>query len=82
MKTVCRVLEVARSHIHDLHRRSDNWKDARKGPHRLVTRSCWPRYASRSPSCPAMGIGVPAPWSIASGSNRTVCGSIPSGSTG
>lgn len=31
MKTVCRVLEVARSHIHDLNRRSDDWKDARKG---------------------------------------------------
>lgn len=31
MKTVCRVLEVARSHIHDLHRRSDDWKDGRKG---------------------------------------------------
>ena len=31
MKTVCRVVEVARSHIHDLNRRSDDWKDARKG---------------------------------------------------
>lgn len=45
MKTVCRVLEVARSHIHDLHRRSDDWKEARKartpvGDAQLLTEIC------------------------------------------
>ena len=31
MKTVCRVLEVARSHVHDLHHRDIDWCDGRKG---------------------------------------------------
>lgn len=31
MKAVCRVLAVSRSHVHDLHHRGDDWKDARKG---------------------------------------------------
>lgn len=31
MKTVCRVLGVARSHIHDLHYRDADWRDGRKG---------------------------------------------------
>lgn len=30
MKTVCRVLGVARSHVHDLHHRAYYWQDARK----------------------------------------------------
>jgi putative transposase len=31
VKTVCRVLGLARSHVHDLHHRGDDWKDGRKG---------------------------------------------------
>jgi transposase InsO family protein len=31
MKTVCRVLGVARSHVHDRHHRSEDWGDARRG---------------------------------------------------
>lgn len=31
MKTVCRVLGLARSHVHELHHRRDHWKDGRKG---------------------------------------------------
>lgn len=31
MKTVCRVLGLARSHIHELHQRDDNWRDGRTG---------------------------------------------------
>jgi transposase InsO family protein len=31
MKTVCRALGVARSHVHELHRRSPHWHDGRKG---------------------------------------------------
>lgn len=31
MKTVCRVLCVARSHVHELHHRSEDWRDGRKG---------------------------------------------------
>lgn len=31
MKTVCRVLGVARSHVHELHHRSPDWRDGRKG---------------------------------------------------
>ena len=31
MKTVCRALGVARSHVHELHRRSPDWHDGRKG---------------------------------------------------
>lgn len=31
MKTVCRVLGVARSHVHDRHHRSEDWRDARRG---------------------------------------------------
>lgn len=31
MKTVCRVLGLARSHIHELHRRDDTWRDGRTG---------------------------------------------------
>ena len=31
MKTVCRVLGVARSHVHDLHHRHPQWTDGRKG---------------------------------------------------
>jgi transposase InsO family protein len=30
MKTVCRVLGVARSHVHQLHHRAPGWSDARK----------------------------------------------------
>ncbi len=30
MKTVCRVLGVARSHVHEVHHRSHDWQDARK----------------------------------------------------
>lgn len=29
MKAVCRVLECARSHIHALDRRADDWRDGR-----------------------------------------------------
>jgi putative transposase len=32
MKTVCRVLGVARSHVHDRHHRGEDWRDARRGP--------------------------------------------------
>ena len=31
MKTVCRVLGVARSHVHELHYRDGGWADGRKG---------------------------------------------------
>lgn len=31
MKTVCRVLGLARSHIHELHHRGGDWTDRRKG---------------------------------------------------
>ena len=31
MKTVCRVLGVARSHVYELHDRSEDWRDGRKG---------------------------------------------------
>lgn len=31
MKTVCRVLGVARSHVHDVDHRASDWQDARKG---------------------------------------------------
>ena len=31
MKTVCRVLVLARSHVRDLHHRGDDWLDGRKG---------------------------------------------------
>jgi len=31
VKTVCRVLGLARSHVRDLHHRSEDWKDGRKG---------------------------------------------------
>lgn len=31
MKTVCRVLELARSHIHDLRHRDEQWRDGRTG---------------------------------------------------
>ena len=31
MKTVCRVLGLARSHIQELHHRDDDWRDGRKG---------------------------------------------------
>lgn len=31
MKTVCRVLGLARSHVRDLHHCSEDWKDGRKG---------------------------------------------------
>jgi putative transposase len=31
LKTVCRVLELARSHIHELHHRGRNWRDGRIG---------------------------------------------------
>lgn len=30
MKTVCRVLGVARSHVHEVHHRAHDWQDARK----------------------------------------------------
>lgn len=30
MKTLCRVLGVARSHIHELHHRHEDWRDGRK----------------------------------------------------
>ena len=31
IKTLCRVLGVARSHIHELHHRHEDWRDGRKG---------------------------------------------------
>jgi putative transposase len=31
VKTVCRVLELARSHIHDLNHRGEDWRDGRTG---------------------------------------------------
>lgn len=31
MKTVCRVLRLARSHVHELHHRSEDWQDGRMG---------------------------------------------------
>ena len=31
MKTVCRVLGLARSHVHELHHRSEDWRDGRTG---------------------------------------------------
>lgn len=31
MKTVCRVLGLARSHVHELHHRSEDWHDGRTG---------------------------------------------------
>jgi transposase InsO family protein len=31
MKTVCRVLRLARSHIHELHHRDQTWRDGRTG---------------------------------------------------
>lgn len=31
MKTVCRVLGLARSHIHELHHRAETWRDGRTG---------------------------------------------------
>jgi putative transposase len=31
VKTVCRVLGVARSHIHELHHRAETWRDGRTG---------------------------------------------------
>ena len=31
MKTVCRMLGAARSHVHELHHRSADWRDGRKG---------------------------------------------------
>ena len=31
MKTLCRVLGVARSHVHELHHRHQDWRDGRKG---------------------------------------------------
>lgn len=31
MKTVCRFLGLARSHIHELHQRGDTWRDGRTG---------------------------------------------------
>jgi putative transposase len=31
MKAVCRVLEVARSHVHELHHRDEGWHDGRTG---------------------------------------------------
>lgn len=31
MKTVCRVMGLARSHIHDLHHRAETWRDGRSG---------------------------------------------------
>jgi hypothetical protein len=31
MKTVCRALGVARSQVHELHHRSEDWRDGRKG---------------------------------------------------
>ncbi|TSE29695.1 HTH-like domain protein [Tepidimonas taiwanensis] len=31
MKTVCRALGVARSHVHERHHRREDWRDARQG---------------------------------------------------
>lgn len=31
MKSLCRVLGVARSHVHELHHRQEDWRDGRKG---------------------------------------------------
>jgi hypothetical protein len=31
MKTVCRALGLARSHVHELHHRSEDWHDGRTG---------------------------------------------------
>lgn len=31
MKTVCRALSVAHSHVHERHHRSEDWSDGRKG---------------------------------------------------
>ena len=31
MKAVCRALGLARSHIHDLHHRAEDWRDGRSG---------------------------------------------------
>jgi putative transposase len=31
VKTVCRVLGLARSHIHELHHRAETWRDGRSG---------------------------------------------------
>jgi putative transposase len=31
VKTVCRVLGLARSHIHELHHRDEGWRDGRTG---------------------------------------------------
>ena len=81
MKTVCRVLGVARSHVYELHDRSEDWRDGRKGRAPAGDAQLLAEIRQQISDLPSYGYRRACAWSTASAVHRAAHGSIPSAPT-